>query len=65
MVPRIRKFALQLLPDLTKLLDLPPAFFDFHLGRTLLDNLWQIGQLWIPRSHRQLTRAFRDSSNRV
>jgi hypothetical protein len=39
MVPSICEFALQLLPDLTKLLDLAPAIFDFRLGRTLLDDL--------------------------
>jgi hypothetical protein len=39
MVPRIHEFALQLLPDLTKLLDLAPAVFNFCLGTPLLNDL--------------------------
>jgi hypothetical protein len=43
-VLHIREFVLQLLPDLTKLLDLPPAALNFRLGTALLDDLQYVCQ---------------------
>lgn len=39
----IREFTLQLLPDLTKLLDLAAAILNFPLGTTLLNDLQYVG----------------------
>jgi len=44
-VLHVREFALQLLPDLTKLLDLAPAILNFRLGIALLNDLQHVCQL--------------------
>ena len=59
------EFALQLLPDLTKLLDLAPAILNFRLSSALLNDLRCICQFGYYGTTCSLTTAFRDSSSRV
>jgi hypothetical protein len=64
-VLNLGEFALQQLPDLTKLLDLAPAIFNFRLSSALLNDLRGICQFGYYGITCSLTKAFRDSSSRV